>query len=354
MRRLLITGGCGFIGSSLAWNFKKKYESVKVSVLDNLRRRGSELNISILKKAGVEFIHGDIRNIDDLREAGDFDCLIECSAEPSVLTGYGSTPRYAIDTNLSGTVNCLETARERDADFIFLSTSRVYPYELLSRLNIVECQTRFELDGMQTVPGASDSGISEEFPIAGPRSLYGATKLASELLITEYESMYGMRAVVNRCGLVAGPGQFGKVDQGVVTLWLARHYWRQELEYIGFDGSGKQVRDILHVRDLFDLVDLEVAEIEKYKGNTYNVGGGKECSLSLLEMTQVCEKLTGNRVDIGRHSKERPADIPVYISDISKVTRETGWRPRFAPEDVFEEVHEWIRVNEQDLLGVLR
>lgn len=354
MRRLLITGGCGFIGSSLALNFKEKYESVKVSVLDNLRRRGSELNINIIKKAGVEFIHGDIRNIDDLREVGDFDCLIECSAEPSVLTGYGGTPRYALDTNLSGTVNCLETARERGADFIFLSTSRVYPYELLSGLSIVERQTRFELDRTQTVPGASDSGISEEFPMTGPRSLYGATKLASEFLITEYESMYGMRAVVNRCGLVAGPGQFGKVDQGVVALWLARHYWRQELEYIGFNGSGKQVRDILHVRDLFDLIDIEVVEIEKYKGNTYNVGGGKENSLSLLEMTQVCEQLTGNRLKIGRQSIERPADLPVYISDISKVSRETGWRPRSAPESVFGEVHEWVRVNEQGLLEVLR
>ncbi|MBF0317704.1 MAG: NAD-dependent epimerase/dehydratase family protein, partial [Nitrospirae bacterium] len=229
MDRMLITGGCGFVGSSLAINFRRRYPQLKIACLDNLRRRGSELNVARLKPWAVEFVHGDIRSQEDLYGVGDVDVILECSAEPSVLAGYNSSPDYVVGTNLVGTINCLELARRmtHSVTFIFLSTSRVYPIKTINRLNIEETATRFELSDEQTVPGVSRNGLSEQFPLEGVRSLYGATKLASELILQEYVDIYGIKGIINRCGVLTGPWQFGKVDQGVIVHWVARHFWRQ-------------------------------------------------------------------------------------------------------------------------------
>ncbi|HWI41912.1 MAG TPA: NAD-dependent epimerase/dehydratase family protein, partial [Verrucomicrobiae bacterium] len=232
---LLITGGAGFVGSNLAISFKRRHPGVRVSVMDNLKRRGSELNLPRLREHDIEFFHGDIRCPEDF-PAIDFDLMIECSAEPSVLAGYGESPHYVINTNLAGTVNCLEEVRKRRADIVFISTSRVYPYDTLNALPVVEESTRLAwAEGGEPVPGWSLRGVAENFPLEGPRSLYGASKLCSEYLLQEYISMYGIRGVVNRCGVIAGPWQFGKVDQGVFTLWMLAHYFRRQgLSYIGY------------------------------------------------------------------------------------------------------------------------
>src|SRR5205807_2808766 len=142
-----------------------------------------------------------------------------------------------------------------------------------------------ELSDEQPLEGASSAGISERFPLAGARTLYGSTKLAAELLIEEYRAAYGLRAVIDRCGVVAGPWQMGKVDQGVFTFWLLAHHFKRPLAYIGFGGHGKQVRDLLHVQDLLELLDEQLSAPEKWDGVTANVGGGRPCSLSLLETT---------------------------------------------------------------------
>ncbi|WP_235203273.1 NAD-dependent epimerase/dehydratase family protein [Candidatus Magnetobacterium casense] len=356
MNGMLLTGGCGFVGSSLAINFRRRYPQLKITCLDNLKRRGSELNVTRLRSWGVEFVHGDIRNQEDLNSVGDVDLILECSAEPSVLAGYNSSPEYVIGTNLVGTINCLELARRmpHPVIFIFLSTSRVYPIKTINRLNIEHTETRFELSDEQTVPGVSRRGLNELFPLEGVRSLYGATKLASELLLHEYIDMYGIKGVVNRCGVLTGPWQFGKVDQGIVVHWVARHFWRQRLAYFGFGGQGKQVRDILHVDDLCDLIDMQIRNIDLHVGQTYNVGGGREISLSLRELTSSCQRFTGNIVEIDSVMQDRVADIPIYLTDHSKVTAVTGWRPQRYATDIVQEIALWMQENEDSLEGILK
>src|ERR1035437_1329024 len=152
---ILITGGCGFIGSNLSLLLKEKYPDYDIVALDNLKRRGSELNISKLKEAGVEYIHGDIRNTEDLNLDRKFDYIIDAAAEPSIMAGMGAALNYVINTNLNGTINTLELAARSGAKFIFLSTSRVYPIAYLENIAYTEGKTRFELSEHQTIPGVS-------------------------------------------------------------------------------------------------------------------------------------------------------------------------------------------------------
>ncbi len=350
---MLITGGAGFVGSNLAVALKQRYPDAPVIALDNLRRRGAELNLPRLQEAGVEFIHGDVRNPGDLELDQQIGVLIECSAEPSVLAGYGGSPRYTRDANLVGALHCLEAARRCQADVIFLSTSRVYPYQTLNSLNFQETELRWDLEDDQPVAGASSRGISEDFPLEGLRSLYGATKLAAELVFAEYTAMYGMNIIINRCGVIGGPWQMGKVDQGVFTLWTARHYFKRPLKYIGFGGQGKQVRDLLDIRDLVRLIDLQLNHPEKYSGRIYNVGGGRSNSLSLQETTQICREITGNRIEITPEPPERPADIKYYVSDNSRIRNECGWQPAYTARETLASIYEWIKNNEAALKTVL-
>lgn len=347
-----MTGGAGFVGSSLAV-FLKGAGCGEVVCFDNLKRRGSELTLPRLREHGIRFVHGDIRNRGDLEDLPPADVLIECSAEPSVLAGYaGSSPAYLLDTNLSGAVNCFEWARRCRAAVLFLSTSRVYPYDRLRRLPLRPGETRFEWEG-ELQPGAGPDGISEEFPLDGVRSLYGATKLAAELILAEYSDAYGLPFIINRCGVVTGPWQFGKTDQGVFMYWLLSHYFKRPLSYIGFGGEGKQVRDLLHVIDLAELVKAELDGLSGCSGKTYNVGGGREVSLSLKEATEICRELTGNRVQIQPVLDERPADIPWYLTDSSRVRNDLGWRPKFKQKDILADMMEWVEANEQRLQTAL-
>lgn len=351
--KILILGGAGFIGSSLAIGLKKLHPAWRIACLDNLRRRGSELNLPRLKSLNIQFIHGDIRNSFDL-EPGCLaaDTIIDCSAEPSVLAGFTS-PQYVLQTNLLGTVNILELARQIQAKLLFLSSSRIYPIPKLKSLNLIESSTRFELTDKQTIPGVSQLGISENFPLPGYRSLYGSTKLASELLIEEYRHAYGLAAIVNRCGVVTGAWQMGKVDQGVFVLWVAAHYFQKKLSYIGYGGTGKQVRDLLHVNDLLNLVDYELEHFAELDGEVFNVGGGTNNSLSLLETTQLCEAITGKSTSIIPVMEVREGDIPIFITDSSRVIEKTGWTPQINPEAALFDIYHWIKDNESILSSVL-
>src|SRR5579863_2465087 len=269
-RRILVTGGAGFIGANIAIGLASRSRDEEIIALDNLKRRGSELNLPRLRDAGVTFVHGDVRAVDDLATVEQVDAIVECSAEPSVLAGTDGSPNYLIGANLVGACNCLELARRHNAFMLFLSTSRVYPVAALENLRLEEAATRFELDDEQELPGVSSAGVSEVMPLSGARTLYGTTKLAGELLIEEYRATYGLRAVVNRCGVIAGPWQMGKVDQGVFTYWMLAHHFQRPLSYIGFGGSGKQVRDLLHVEDLLNLIDVQLGDPEYWAGATIN------------------------------------------------------------------------------------
>ncbi|MFK7935524.1 MAG: NAD-dependent epimerase/dehydratase family protein [Saprospiraceae bacterium] len=353
MHTILITGGCGFVGSNLAIQLKQKYSSYRIITFDNLKRRGSELNIKRLRAAGVEFIHGDIRNTEDFEEIPEISILIDACAEPSVLAGLDKTPNYLVHTNFNGTLNCLNFAAKHQASFIFLSTSRVYPINYLEQIKYKEGTTRFEIEAQQEIKGFSQQGISEAFPTEGYRSLYGATKLASELLITEFNQLLGLKTVINRCGVITGPYQMGKVDQGVIVLWAARHFWEGKLGYFGYGGKGKQVRDILHIDDLFRLIDFQIHNLETVNGKTMNAGGGLDCSISLAELTDICEQVIGNSIEIKAVPETRTADIPLYITDNSYVTELTGWHPQKTPTQIIEDVHEWLIANEQELKDIL-
>ncbi|HWM63365.1 MAG TPA: NAD-dependent epimerase/dehydratase family protein [Solirubrobacterales bacterium] len=342
MSRVLITGGSGFVGSNLAVSLASRHPEWEIVVLDNLYRRGSDLNLPRLEEAGVEFVRGDVRSPEDLEQFSDLDALIECSAEPSVMSGTDGDTGYLVHTNLTGAYNCLELARRAGAFMVFLSTSRVYPVEPQLELVLEEAETRFELSAEQPLPGASAAGIAEDFPLAGPRTLYGTTKLAAELLIEEYRAGLGVRAVVDRCGVIAGPWQMGKVDQGVFTHWMLSHRFGQPLRYIGFGGAGKQVRDLLHVEDLVDLVERQLLDPERWDGRTFNVGGGRECSLSLRETTDICRELTGNEVAIEPEPETRVGDVPVYLSDCARLFEFDEWRPRRSARQVLADIDAWI------------
>jgi CDP-paratose 2-epimerase len=341
--RILVTGGAGFVGSNLALMWKRDAADAEVIAFDNLHRRGSELALARLRAGGVAFQHGDIRSPEDLAEVGQFDLLLECSAEPSVHAGYGGSPAYLIDTNLVGTVHCLEAARRCGADVAFLSTSRVYPIQPLRDLPLREAPSRFVIPHGAAGPGWSEAGIATGFPLAGSRSMYGATKLASELLLAEYAALYGMRAVVDRCGVIAGPWQMGKVDQGFIVLWAARHAYGGKLAYMGFGAKGLQVRDVLHVADLYDLVRVQLADLDRHAGRVYNVGGGHDRSVSLLELTRLCaERADGARPAFAVDPETRAADIPYYVTDNAEVTAATGWSPRRSVAQLLDDVFAWL------------
>jgi CDP-paratose 2-epimerase len=352
-RRVLVTGGAGFVGANLAVALARSHPDWQLVALDNLRRRGSELNLPRLRDASVQFVHGDVRELADVLAVEPVDAVLECSSEPSTLAGFNGDTRYIVGSNLVGAHNCLELARRDAAQVVFLSTSRVYPFATLDRAAYRETPTRFEIDSQQDIPGVSSAGVSERFPLEGPRTLYGATKLAAELLVAEYASNFGIATVIDRCGVIAGPWQMGKVDQGVFTYWVLGHYFRRELRYIGYGGLGKQVRDLLHVEDLADLLEDQLLRPEHWRGRTVNVGGGREFSLSLREATALCREITGNRTEVARSPDARPGDVRIYVSDCTRLHDLTDWQPRREPSRVLADIFDWVADNERAVKAAL-
>ena len=351
-KHVLITGGAGFVGSNLALRLKADFPDLKITCMDNLKRRGSELSLPRFKAAGIEFLHGDIRNKEDF-PTEEVDLILECSAEPSVLAGINSSPEYLLNTNLVATLNCLEFARKYNAKFLFLSTSRVYPISYINNLKFTESENRFDIDDDQTTPGASTAGISEKFPLDKPRSLYGVTKLASELVIQEYTDTYKMPAIINRCGVITGPWQMGKVDQGVFVLWVAKHFFNKQLSYIGYGGEGKQVRDFIHIEDLYQAIKRQLQNFNDYTDQVYNIGGGLKNSVSLKELTKLCQEITGNKIEIASVKEDRPADLRFFITDSQRFLEKSGLKWQKDAQKTVQEIFEWIRDNKEQLEPIL-
>jgi CDP-paratose 2-epimerase len=347
MKRLVITGGAGFVGGNLAVALKQAMPQTEILAVDNLHRRGSEYQLSRLMENGVSFQRGDVRIMDDLLALPAFDFLIECSAEPSVLAGTNSSPDYLVRTNLQGATNCAELCRRHGAGLLFLSTSRVYPILSLCQLAIETVPTRYELAAEQPLPGVTIRGVGEAFSLEGSRSLYGATKLSAELVLREYREAFDLPVVINRCGVIAGPWQFGRADQGVVAYWVGAHLFNKPLSYIGFDGTGRQVRDAVHVEDLARLVLMQLHSPQSFADGVYNVGGGREVSFSLQELTALCAEVTGNSLEVGIRLEERYADIPIYLSDCTKLEGICDWRPKKTMSDIVEETCRWMRETPQ-------
>lgn len=351
---VLITGGAGFVGSSLAIFIKEKYPKYEIYSFDNLKRRGSELNIKRLQTFGVKFIHGDVRIKEDLFSINKFfDFIIDASAECSVNSGGDNDSEYVVKTNLIGTINCLELAKSKKSNFIFLSTSRVYSIDDLNNIKYSENKTRFTILSTNLEKNISTKGISELFSTNGFKSLYGATKLSSELLLEEYSKIFEFKFVINRCGIIAGPWQMGNVNQGIVTTWLANHFWKRPLKYTGFNGEGKQVRDLLDVRDLCKLITWQMDNIDKISGQIYNIGGGLNNTISLCELTSICQEITNNEIIIEKQSITKKTDIPIYITDISKIKNVSKWEPTITVNQSLKDTYEWIKKNEKNIKNII-
>jgi len=352
--KILITGGCGFVGSNLAVLFKQFYTDVEVYCLDNLSRRGSEINLKKVLAFGGQFVHGDVRVKTDFDRIPAVDIVIDAAAEPSVLAGkvLGELENL-IDTNLNGTINTLYFAKKHQAGIIFLSTSRVYPYDTLAEANLIVLQKRFNLSNDQALQGLSDQGVAENYPLEGLRSLYGATKLASEYFIQEFAYNFNLPAVINRCGVLSGPFQMGKIDQGVIVLWMAKHLWKGKLSYIGYGGIGQQTRDVLHIRDLFRLIQWQISNLGQQRCQIFNVGGGLTNTVSLAELTSMCEQITGNRIEISSSLEGRPGDLPIFVTDNAKISMFSGWKPEIRIETILEEIFLWLRNDHKVLKSIL-
>ena len=329
------------MGSNLALAAQAAFPGAEIVSMDNLHRRGSELNIPRLTKAGIQFHQGDVRHRDGF-PPGPFDFLFECSAEPSVLAGQEGSPDYLLETNLGGAYQCLQKARQWRSGFLFLSTSRVYPVARLEAHSYREEATRFAWNEHGT-PGLSQQGVSENLEMSGARSLYGFTKLAAEQLIEEYRAAFGLKAVVNRCGVIAGPGQFGKVDQGVIAHWVMSHHFGRPLQYIGYGGAGKQVRDVLHVDDLCELLLEQTAAFDQWEGWNGNVSGGLANSVSLCELTAICQEVVGQSTPIKGVAANRPFDLRVFVADCARLFARSSWRPKRNVRRMVEDIAAWVR-----------
>ena len=230
-RNILITGGAGFVGSNLAFWLKRHAPDTYITAADNLRRRGSETNVARLRAAGINFLHCDIRNREDLRlgtqksDEWPIDLLIDCSAEPSVQAGLDGSPRYVLETNLAGSINCLELARARGAAFLFLSTSRIYPIAPLNALPYDEEETRSPLARRAGGAGVLRARDRRRVPARRRPLVLRGQQARLRAADPGVRLQLWPAGMINRCGVLAGPWQMGKVDQGVIALWVARHFF---------------------------------------------------------------------------------------------------------------------------------
>jgi CDP-paratose 2-epimerase len=332
---ILVSGGAGFVGAHLSIHLAQR--GYPVVALDNLCRTGSEGNVARLADAGVRFVMGDVRDPNVYDVIGKVSCIVDACALPSVLEGMQSSVRPVIETNLNGTLLQLEHAVRWEAKLMLLSTSRVLPVDGLASIPLQMTEQRVELQAGDLPDGCSLRGISEAFPVhPGHRTFYGTSKLAAEMLVAEFVAFKGLRALINRCGVLAGPGQFGRIDQGVMMYWLQAHRDGIPLEYLGFDGSGRQVRDFLHVADLAKLIANQIqAPDSAWNGNLFHVGGGLQNSLSLRELTAICQRITGRKTAVkAAEFAPRPGDIPWLVMDSSQAQSTFQWAPQADAEQI--------------------
>jgi CDP-paratose 2-epimerase len=334
--RIHITGICGFVGSSLAKFFLNLGH--EVSGIDNFVRNGSETNRRLLIKKGCNVIHGDIRLLSDVLSIPKCDWIIDAAANPSVLAGSdnNSSSYQLLENNLIGTINLLEYAKKNQTGLIILSTSRVYSIKELCNINVIEKSSSFHLDEFQQNKSVSLKGIDEKFSTETPISLYGSTKLTSEILAQEYSNLYSFPLWINRCGVLAGSGQFGKLDQGIFSYWINSWLNKKDLSYIGFKGTGFQVRDVLHPNDLASLIikQFNYGLSEKI---LFNVSGGIENSISLKNLSNWCLE------NIGKHNvksitENRKFDVPHLVLDSTNAIDMFSWKPEIQMEQIFSEV----------------
>ncbi len=333
--KILITGGCGFVGSNIAVFLKKKIKNSKIYSLDNLSRKGSLINKDRLKEKNIINFKIDIQDQNKIKKLPKFDLIIDCCAEPAIEMSR-KNPDIVFNTNLVGTYNILKKCLRDSTNLIFLSSSRVYSIYHLRKI-VRSNNIRSALKIKKT--------INEDFETQSASSLYGFTKLASEKLIKEMFFKTNLKYLVNRFGVIAGPWQFGKQDQGFISLWIARHFLKKKLSYIGFGGKGNQVRDIIHIDDVCEIIFLQTKNLSKIYNNTFNIGGGTINSISLKNLTTKSEKITGNKIEIKSVPKTSIFDIPYYVTNNKKISRYYNWKPKKKIDEILKDVFYWFTQN---------
>jgi CDP-paratose 2-epimerase len=338
--RVLITGICGFVGCLLTERLLQMHEDLSVSGIDNLMRPGSEINRSRLIKLGATVVHGDVRAISDFESLPPTDWVIDAAANPSVLAGVqaGFSSRRLLEHNLTSLVNVLEYCKIHRAGLVVLSSSRVYSIKSLSSLPLRDEGNAFSLDDSEPLPpGISKNGITRDFCTNAPVSLYGSTKLAAEITALEYGEAFDLPVWVNRCGVLTGAGQFGTPDQGIFSYWINAHLRRRALRYIGFGGTGKQVRDAFHPFDLATLIDAQMKN-NRFKGQRiYTAGGGPQNTNSLATLTAWCN------ARFGVHTPQadphpRTYDVPWVVMDSTDAERDFGWHREMSLDKILDQI----------------
>ena len=328
--KILITGGCGFVGSNLAIYFKNNEIGTKINTLDNLSRKGSLLNLHRLKKKKIKNFKKDISNYNELKSLPKYDLIVDCCAEAAVEKSRKEVDKV-FNTNLVGTFNILKKCVKDKSNFIFLSSSRVYSIKKLRQLK----RNKFL--------------INEKFDTSEPKSIYGFSKYSSEHLIREFSFLYKIKYIINRLGVISGPWQFGKQDQGFVSLWIWKHMNRRKLSYNGFGGKGLQIRDVVHITDVCKLISKQIKKINSINNLTLNAGGGSKNAISLKDLTKICQKITSHKIKIVSRKATSIYDIPYYVTDNSKVKKIYNWNPQKKISDIVKDVYKWMFLNKKVL-----
>ena len=332
--KVLITGGCGFIGTNLAIFLNSK--GFNVNCLDNFSRKGSRYNFKLLRNKKIKNYNFDIYNYKKIQKLPKYDLIIDCCAEAAVEVSKKDIDSV-INTNFLGTLNILKKAKKDKSKIIFLSTSRVYPIKDLN--NIIKKKIISSKIKIKKTFGENDN-------LQGPKTIYGLTKLSSEMLIEEFAYAFDLKFIINRCGVISGPLQFGKQDQGFVSLWIWGHLKKKKMKYIGYGGFGNQVRDVLHIDDLCELINLQINKINKINNKIFTVGGSKKSHTSLRQLTHICEKITNNKIKFNKVAKTSIYDIPYFVTSNNLVTKTYGWKPKRNILKVVSDTFLWLKNNE--------
>ncbi len=337
MKKILITGGCGFVGANICLNLQKL--NFKIFSLDNLSRNGSLYNSKLLKKNGIKNFKIDIFNYKKILKLPKFDLVIDCCAEAAVEISKNKLDKV-INTNLIGTFNILKKVKKDNSKIIFISSSRVNSISSINRLvnkKILKNEIKIK------------KKIDEKFNVLNPKSIYGFTKHASEMLIEEFAYAFNIKYIINRCGVLSGPLQFGKQDQGFVSLWVWHHINKKNLKYIGYGGNGHQLRDVLHIADLIDLIKIQIRRFNKINNKTFTVGGSNKSFTSLKRLTKLCEITTRNKIKLGKTHQTSIYDIPYFITDNKFVTKTYGWKPKNNINKIVQDIYKWMIINKKKI-----
>jgi CDP-paratose 2-epimerase len=335
--KILVTGGCGFVGANICISLKK--DNHTVFSLDNLSRKGSKYNLNILKKLKISNFNQDIFNFNKLLKLPKFDLIIDCCAEASVEVSKNELDRV-INTNFIGTFNILKKIKKDKSKIIFISSSRVNSIYEVSKIT-----NKKKIDN----PIKITKKIGKNFDTSKPKSIYGLTKLASEMLIEEFAYAFNIKYIINRSGVLSGPLQFGKQDQGFVSLWIWSHIFKKNLKYIGYGGKGHQIRDVLHIDDLTDLIKIQIKKFNKINNKTFVIGGSTKSYTSLINLTRICQNITNNKISFKKKPQSSIYDIPYFISDNREVTKTYGWKPKRDIVSVVKDTYKWLIKNKKKL-----